>query len=196
MWGRFRIRSWLVAVAGFVTLVAACGSGGLFSDRELPGEDCADIDLADYADTDSEVRLTIGGPIVSRDENTPVRVAVDASYRRLHLLQGYDEQDIAERMRWENDIEAYREFLAALDFEGFAQCRGVPESVNPDGVGVCPKNGRMVAELYENGLPVMRLWWADCDGGTGTLAGKARTIEELFQAQIPDYETLTANVEL
>ncbi|MDH3498705.1 MAG: hypothetical protein OEM97_01155 [Acidimicrobiia bacterium] len=183
---------WLLLLS--LTAVA-CGSGGLLSGSEPIREDCGDIDLSDEATTKTAVHLTLEGPIVAREDNQPIRIIVDASYRRLHILQGYDAQDIADRMRWENDLESYAEFMAALEFEGFASCKGVPASVEPDGTGACPKNRRMVVELYEDGLQQMRLWWADCDGGTGTLAGKARTIEELFIAQIPNFDTLTDGIE-
>ncbi len=192
------IRRLVFVVLSLGLVVAACG-GGLLSSDGKAAADCPVSDLDEYATSDTRVRLTMSGPIVAREENRPVRIIVDASYRQLHILEGYGDETIAERMRWENDLAAYQEFLAALEFEGFHQCRQPPGEVDPDGEGACPKNHRMVVELFEinhPAEPVMRLWWADCDRGIGTLAGNARTIEELFEAQIPDFETLTEGVEL
>lgn len=192
------IRPVLALLAGLAVLAAACG-GGLLSSNGGQVGDCPISDLDEYATSDTRVRLTMFGPVVAREDNRSVRIIVDASYRQLHILEGYEDETIAERMRWENDLAAYQEFLAALEFEGFHECRNPPPDVDPDGDGACPKNRRMVVELFEisdPGNPVMRLWWAECDRGIGTLAGNARTIEELFEAQIPDFELLTGGIEL
>ena len=186
----------------FAVVAAACGSGGVLSGDGENTELCADVDLSEYADTSSQVRLTLEGPIVAREDNIAIRIVVDAGFRRFHVLEGYDDleagyqaEDFVTFERFDNDVNAYREFIGALRVEGFADCKEPSDDVHPDGIGACPQNRRMAVELYEGNEQVMRLWWADCDGGEGTLDGKARTIQELFQAQIPNYAALTEGIE-
>jgi hypothetical protein len=196
-----RVRAMLlVCLAAMVA--SACGSGGLLSDDGGDTELCADIDLRDYADTSSQVRLTLEGPIVAREENIAVRIVIDAGFRRFHLLEGYEDLDVGYQAedfvdfeRFDNDINAYREFIGALRAVGFADCKELRGDIDPDGSGECPTNRRMAVELYDENEQVIRLWWADCDGGRGTLAGNAEIIQGLFEAQIPNYEALTGGIE-
>ena len=193
-----RLRHLIAALVGLCLLASACGSGGMLSESEEEGdaEVCGDIDLIRHADTDSAVVITMEGPIVAREDNRQVRIIVDASYRKLHILEGYDfDATPAFDRQWSNDIESYKEFIAALEFEGFSRCKQPAGDLQADGTGACPKNRRMVAQLFVDDIQQMRLWWADCDGGAGTLNGKVDTIQELFQAQVPGFDGFTDGIE-
>jgi hypothetical protein len=47
--------------------------------------------------------------------------------------------------------------------------------------------------IKDGNREVQRFWSTSC-GGAATFKGKPAVVRELFQRQIPDYETLTSNI--
>ena len=148
--------------------------------------------LTSYAETNSSIVFTTYGRLVGEQQRQAVRIVVTPVERRLEVLSGYEET-ITSTQSFSNNSEAYANFLSAMQVAGFDDAR---KSSITDPRGVCPTGNRFQYNLYENDDTKVDLWSVSCSAGTGTLAGRASVIRDLFQRQIPDYSGLTRSVTL
>lgn len=175
----------IIAVVGIVRLA----TGG----DDSPIGDATQVELLDYNNDSSSVRLTYEGEIVAREDYRELRFTVSPTLRRLEVIRGYNGQ-VIERKTYRNDQAAYSVFLKALNFEGFDQSRSSP--LGDDHEGTCPRGNRTIVELFSEGTRELKLWSASCDRDLGTLDAQERDLRRLFEAQIPDFRDLTRGVRL
>lgn len=147
--------------------------------------------LVSYADKNSSVSLTTYGRLVGEQERRAIRVTVTPNERRFEVLSGYGES-VTTLQTYQNTQEAYANFLSALNRYGFTEAR---KSSITDQRGVCPTGNRFDYTLSENGDTKSSLWSVSCDS-SGTFAGRAAVIRDLFQRQIPDYNAQARPVQL
>jgi hypothetical protein len=149
--------------------------------------------LPTYAVTDAEVSMTIDGPVNGDDVHRQIRIRVDRYGRHLEIIGGYSDT-IIERHDLNNTQDAYRVFLKSLSHTGFLAARKNVKNTDPE--GQCPLGERFIFELNDGGDQLSQLWSTSC-GNIGTLvAANTSSLETLFQAQITNYNQLTANVNL
>ncbi|MBX4197249.1 hypothetical protein KW801_01685 [Candidatus Saccharibacteria bacterium] len=150
--------------------------------------------LAEYAQTDATVTFTSDG-IVNGDElHRAIRITISANQRQLDVLQGYNPQVIQSKT-FINNQEAYTVFLKAIARSGFVA--KLKNSKAPaDERGVCPLGFRYILTLNDGSDDISRLWASTCGSKVGTSGGAITTLHSLFQAQIPNYQTLTSQVNL
>jgi hypothetical protein len=172
-----------------VILVALFGHGGKKPVNPNPLNP-----LPDYAGSNATVSFTTDG-IVNADElHRSIRITVSNSQMTLDVLQGYNPRVIQSKS-FQNNQEAYTVFLKAINNAGFL-AKTKSTKVPADERGQCPLGFRYVMTLDQDGIDLSRAWTSSCGTKTGTSAALLTTIQELFQDQIPNYDTLVGNVNL
>lgn len=147
--------------------------------------------LVDYANKNSNVELTIVGPLVGNDEHRSIRITVSPNERRLEVLSGYNE-DVINSQTYANTQAAYEAFLSGLGGMGFISPKKTDIS---DPQSTCVTGLHYYYKLRENGEEKSNLWSTACNP-KGTFNGRAATVRELFQRQIPEYSQQVQGVKL
>jgi hypothetical protein len=148
--------------------------------------------LASYASTDTQVVMTINGAINGDDTHRVIQITVDQNSRELDVIQGYNGNVIQNNTNY-NTEDAYSAFLSAINVAGFTiQHKGV----KVEEAGQCPLGQRINFQLQQDGNILSNLWTTSCSNTLGTLGGNSQLLQQLFQNQITNYETLTENVDL
>jgi hypothetical protein len=148
--------------------------------------------LNSYAFTDAQVRLTIDGPINADQTHQQVQITVSAFESTFQQIQGYD-GTVVKAQSYYNTQNSYYAFLSALMQASFT--RGtIPPGLSHD-TGFCPLGDRYDIELVQDGQQLEHYWITSC-GGTSTFKGNFPLTLSLFQAQIPNYGTLTGGLNL
>jgi hypothetical protein len=62
--------------------------------------------------------------------------------------------------------------------------------------GLCPLGFRYILDLNQDGDDLSRLWASSCGSKVGDSAANVPTISQLFQDQIPNYDSLVNQVNL
>jgi hypothetical protein len=152
--------------------------------------------LTDYANSDSIVRMTVDGPIVSDEQHQAYRITVGRSETRIETLQGYEYDSIATKT-YNNNQEGYTNFLRALDLAGFSKGNNQADSQADDERGVCAFGDRFVFEIINGTSQIQRYWSTSC-GGQGTFKGSSENVKRLFDKQVPtaDYSTMISRLHL
>jgi len=150
--------------------------------------------LASYAETNATVSLITDGIINGDELHRSIRITVSANQREVDVLQGYNPRVITSKT-FVNNQEAFTVFLKAIANAGFVTKQKNPKAP-ADERGLCPLGFRYIYELNNDGDDLSRLWSSSCGTAVGTSAGNASTLLTLFQYQIPNYSTITAQVNL
>lgn len=176
----------LLLIFGIVLITRG---GGSSSDNVTVG---GKPGLVDYADnTNAEVRYTLEGPINAAEQHRTVRMSVSPTIRQIDVIRGY-EGEVIDRKTYDNNSNAYKEFLEALQRAGFTQEKGVKG--NASSAAICPLGNRTHYQLVEKGENRTNLWSASC--AQGSFGGNASLTTSLFQMQFPDYGSITSNVNI
>lgn len=147
--------------------------------------------LSKYAFTNSETIMILAGPIVASDNYREVRVIVRPDNVTFQVVKGYDNQVIDQRS-FANNQASYENFLNALQSVGFNQT--TEQGLN-GAAGSCPLRQRYIFILNENNTPARQFWSSNCVG-VGNYKGRLNQTIDLFQAQVPNYNDLTEDVDL
>lgn len=148
--------------------------------------------LDSYATTDAQVRLTIDGPINADQEHEQVQIIVSNTSAVYQQIQGY-QGNVVNQKTYANNVNSYTNFLAALGHAGFT--RGTNNPALKNETGYCPLGSRYIYELQQDGQDIERFWSTTC-GSPSTYGGNASLTLNLFEAQIPDFSTLTENLSI
>ncbi len=139
------------------------------------------------------VQYTIRGRIVGEEEHRSIRFTVNQNERRIDELQGYNET-IVKTQQTDNTEEAYKAFIEALNGVGFTR------TIAAEGRGSesqdCPLGRVYSFELGPSSSDVFHTWSNSCSGKQGTFGGNQRTVQALFEEQIPDYQQFISGVRL
>ncbi len=147
--------------------------------------------LLDYAGTNAVVKMTIDGPEVSNQNHQSVQIVVNQYQSEINIISGYQGSVVSSKS-YTNNQAAYAVFLRALDLAGYSKGNTNPSAT--DYRGFCPFGDRYIYELSDHGSDIEYFWSTSC-GGQGTFGGNVATVNALFADQIPDYNTLTNNVQ-
>lgn len=166
-------------VLTFILIVRIFSGGGEEGPRP--------VDLTSYSTTDTVMRLTMDGPIVSDQQHQQVRITVGRDQVLFERFQGY-QGDVVATKNYPNNPDAYAQFLHALEVAGYTQ--GDTEAPK-DERGFCPTGKRYVYEAIGDGENIVRWWSTSCSGNQGNFDGRANDVRRLFIRQVPDYNELT-----
>jgi hypothetical protein len=148
--------------------------------------------MSDFANSSSSVSLTTMGIINYHKQHRQIRITVEQDNVTYELISGYS-NNVIQTKKYPNTSDAYATFLQALGLAGYLN--GKNEKALADYRGYCPLGQTYVYNLQDNGDQVQQLWSTNC-GGTKTFYGNPTLTQTLFQNQVPDYQTLTQNVQL
>jgi hypothetical protein len=162
----------------FVSILKSGGSG------------IAPFNLNSYANTGAVTQLTIRGPITANQTFQSVVITVGATQVNFQILQGYN-GSVQTSQSFENNQTGYTTFLHALTFTGFPE--GSKEAKYNDYLGYCATGEQYIFNLQENSSNILQFWSTTC-GSQGSFRGNPGAAVALFQAQVPNYTTLTANL--
>jgi hypothetical protein len=149
--------------------------------------------LSQYANNSTtDVRLTIDGPVNSPQEHRQIRITVSQNQITADVLQGYNSQ-VLRSNSYVNDPTSYVAFLRSLQLAGYT--KGITTATARDERGYCPTGDRFIYEVITgNQSDKQRFWYTSC--GQGSYKGNSQLTNVLFKAQVPDYDTLTGDVQL
>lgn len=148
--------------------------------------------ILDYADTNVKTSILESGPIINEDEHRQIGIVVGRDSVVLTVYRGYN-GDVIKRRQYPNTEASYRSFLAALRAESFTDTQ---TSLNTNYLGACPRSSRYYFEMASSTENVYESWATDCSSKIGTFDGNLSDVRNLFQAQVPNYSTLTRNVNI
>jgi hypothetical protein len=146
--------------------------------------------LESYSTTDAAVRMVIDGPINAPQLHQQVQVTISASDASYVQIQGYDGA-VVNSQTYYNSPNSFYAFLRALNQAYFTEGNNDPALSN--NTGLCPLGDRYNFELIQNDQTIENYWATSC-GGLATYNGNLDLTMQLFEAQIPNYNTLTSNL--
>lgn len=139
----------------------------------------------------SSVELTIQGPIVATSQHNFDQIEVNSGNVLFRLYKGYSGQNLIESKIFNNSSQSYLAFLSALKQAGFGL---VSHNSNPESsLGYCSYGDVYNFKLTQNNDVVLRSWATNCSGTPHTLLGNVNYIVQLFENQVPNYNTLVQN---
>lgn len=175
----------VVIIAAFLAIFFIMGGrGGSPEDTRF--------NLADLADKDTSVTLTIEGNVRGNDTRRAIRITVDSTSRTAYVLSGYNDA-VEKSVSFENNMTAYKTFLEALDKLDYTNSK---EALYDDPRGVCPF-GYIYRYSYKTSDGHKKeLWSSSCSIDDGSFYGNGKNIRRLYQAQITDYKEFVEGVKL
>jgi len=176
----------LVTLGLIIALIILLFGGGSGSKQAAPKL------LSSYANTNAIVQMTIDGPVSAPQTHNQVRVTVSRDQATFQQFQGYD-GTVVNSKSYGNTTNSYNVFLRALAHAGFTL--GNKNAVISDSTGYCPLGEVYTFELIDSGTQLEKFWTTSC-GSPKTFTGNSSLVTSLFRSQIPDYETLTGNINL
>lgn len=150
------------------------------------------INLPSYANTNTVMRYTIDGAIVSQQNHSRIRITVSKDTVLYEQIQGY-EGTLVQSKTYPTNTQAYATFLRALDIAGFDDGN---KEITKDERGYCPSGKRYIYEALDGSESVLRWWGTSCSNDQGSFLGRDSTVRTLFQKQVPDYNDLSRTVKL
>lgn len=184
-------------VAVIIGLIALLVVGGILIFSAFSGGENRETKevqkLQDVAVTDTQVRMTINGPIVSQKERRSVVITVGRYDVTAQVIEGY-EHSVIKSKNDSNNESAYTNFLAGLESEGFNRDRTYSGRENE--LGACPLGQRIVFDTFDGENNIQHTWTTSCSTKIGNFAGSISSVRRLFQNQVPDYNTFVRNVDL
>jgi hypothetical protein len=169
---------------GLIILLIVLIFGGGGKKNEVP---TTSKPLTSYVDTDSEVSMTVSGPINAESQHQEYRITVDRNNVTFEKIRGY-EGNVVQLKTYDNNRSAYNNFLHALDRANFTS--GDNNKDLADETGLCPLGSRYVFKLTQGGQDLERYWATTCQG-TKTYLGNFQLTTTLFNLQVPDFQDLT-----
>jgi hypothetical protein len=149
--------------------------------------------LDSYANSSAMVSMTVDGPVIADQNHNQVQVNITNTSATVNVIQGYN-GDVIRTQSYPNTEASYDVFLRALAYAGFTKGNSASDLSNEK--GYCPTGDRYIFELSENGHTIERYWTTNCSGTPHSFDGDTSLVYQLFQQQIPDYQTTTENLNI
>jgi hypothetical protein len=148
--------------------------------------------LTDYANTNTVMSLTIDGPTSADQTHESINITVGESETVINIMQGY-QGSVTSSKTYGNNSTSYGQFLSALQVAGFQ--KGNTDPTKRDERGFCPTGNRYIYQIEQGNSNSERFWSTSCGSG-GTFKGSASIVRQLFIKQVPDYDQLTAGLDM
>jgi hypothetical protein len=149
--------------------------------------------LVTYATTDTTMRYTVDSPVQANETHRQIVITVGQNQATLSVLKGY-QGEVVRTKSYDNNSDAYANFLLALQRTG-GYTLGDNNPDLQDDRGYCANGERFNYDIVNgDGSRIQHYWSTSCK--QKTFKGDISAVQELFQNQIPDYDTLTNDVQL
>lgn len=140
---------------------------------------------------DRSVQWTVRGPIVANEKFRSYQITVSPSARTYVIYSGYLDQ-VTDTKTYDNNAQAYEQFVYALDKTGLTNMRNVPDS---DLRGVCATQGLAYKfDTLASGESDHSMWSSTCKDSPGTMTANPLQIQALFVNQTPDFQPLFGKI--
>ncbi|HWB39119.1 MAG TPA: hypothetical protein VG604_02640 [Candidatus Saccharimonadales bacterium] len=179
----------LVAV-GLIIFIIVLMFGGGGSHQPITPSNIKPLDS--YAGTDAEVSMTITGPVIADQDHKSLRITVGTNSVVYQQFDGYDGKVVNSKV-FHNSEASYRTFLRALAYVGFANGNNDKSLQNES--GRCSLGKIFSFDMRDDGNHLEHYWITSC-GGPKTFLGNSIATISLFEAQVPNYGSLTSNLNL
>lgn len=151
------------------------------------------ISLQDYQTNDSVMRYVIDGPTEAQETHEKTVVSISAKQRVVEVYIGYEKPPVLSQA-FANNQAGYDAFLAALNSAGFTLVKDAQSGASR--AGSCALGNRYSYQVVAaNGSLSQDTWGNSCASKQGTFAGNASQVRQLFQLQIPEYNTIVSSVD-
>ncbi len=174
---------WLLAVIGLVIIVIIL---------LLPGGGKKSIggkQFIDYSSTNAVASLIIDAPEGANSTHQAVRIDVSQSQVVYQELSTYN-YTVVKQQTFTNNQNGYDVFLRSLYFAGFLKGNTNPALASPN--GICPLGDRYIYNFVSNNQTLIHWYSTSC--GDSTYQGVASLTVRLFQRQVPNYDSLTSDI--
>lgn len=149
--------------------------------------------LLHYANTNTLVRYTIDNPVQSNETHNDIIITVGKDQATLTVTQGY-QGTVVRTQSYDNNQNAYANFLAALERTG-GYTLGDTNKDTQDERGYCATGNRYSYDIVDgSGNLTQHLWATSCK--QKTFKGSIDLVDRLFRDQIPDFNSLTNDVNI
>lgn len=187
---RWRIA--LFSLLGIILLVLSIWgitsiTRSIFKPKKTTAPTTQQVVLSEYARGGTAVKLQTGGPIVGDEKYVSYEIEVTETFRKMTTFAGY-QQVPTNTVQYDNNLEAYRNFLRALERNSFLT--QIRNTEGLDYTAACPTGRRFNYILTDQKEQISNLWNTSCSATKGTMGGNGTAIRSLFKAQITDYDTL------
>lgn len=180
----FLIGIGLVVLVIILLIRAIFGGGGEAPVTQAPV-------LVDYANTNVVMRLTVWSAVEADQTHQQMRIDVSKYSSDVFLYQGY-ENTLVKNQSFASNPDAYSDFLRGLDLQGYTA--GDPDEALADWRGQCPVGTRYIYEIIDGSSTVQQYWSSSCGKEVpGTFEGNVSGVNNLYEAQIPDFGEFTEN---
>ncbi len=139
----------------------------------------------------SSVELTIQGPIVADSEHNFDQIIVNSGNVTFNLYKGYSGNNLISSKIFNNSPQSYFAFLNSLKLAGFEDVSNNPNLKNSS--GYCSYGDVYDFKLTQDNKDVLNAWSTNCSSTPHTLLGDSNYIVQLFENQVPNYNTLVQN---
>lgn len=158
----------------------------------LSGSAPQPLNLNGDANTNIGVQFTIDSPITAESNHNDIIINVGNTQSSIVITKGYEGQIISMKT-YPMSVNSYVVFLRALMINGFTI--GNNSAALADERGHCALGDRFIYQVLNgSGGNMERYWSTSCK--TGTFLGNVPVIQQLFETQIPDYDSLTSAITL
>jgi hypothetical protein len=144
--------------------------------------------LSSYSNTYAVAGLLIGGPIVADQNYHQFQINISQFSSQINIIQGY-QGTVVNTQTFSNNSSAFSAFLSALQGNDFALGNSNYKYKTP--AGFC-SFGDTYSYSLTNGNNAIVNYWATSCGGQGNFKGITGNINQLFEAQIPDFSQITS----
>lgn len=175
----------IAVVAGLVTVGRYLFGGNNQQRKEEQEKVATARDQLLTLANDRSVRVTVRGPIVGDDRFQTQRITISPASRVYTVYKGYLE-DIDSQKSYDNNMQAYEEFVHALDKAQMTKAGKVEPEDATDIRGICATGRVYEYEIIAASGAVDRRWTSTCSGSPGSFGASVEQVTNLFAAQIPD----------
>lgn len=142
--------------------------------------------------TDRSVRMTVRGPIVADETFNSYTITATPTSRTMTTYNGYLDRQV-DTKQFANNIPAYEQFVYALDRAQMMDGEELTGDAD-DLRGICATGEVYEFTVLRGNTPIKSLWTSTCRGSKGSLKANQPQLQNLFQAQIPEYQKLLAKI--
>lgn len=179
-----------LATIGLIIVVILLIISGGSNTKTTKKQPAAQKTMIDYVDTDADMVVTTSGPINAASLHEQSQIHVSGERVKVVFIRGYTGDVVYDRS-FDNNREAFGSFLQALQYAGFNH--GTNDKASE--IGRCSLGSRYTYEIWEGGKQIQRYWSTSC-GGFMTFLGDSNRVFELFQMQVPGYQTIVNDVSI
>jgi hypothetical protein len=177
----------LIAIGLSIILILLLFAGGSSSGTK-PKTPVAH--LHNYANIeDAQASMTVDGPINADSQHQSYEISVTNTEATYQQFSGYN-RTLVSSNSYANNVTAFYAFLGAIQIAGF-NLGNINYPVTND-TSYCPTGSRTDYRFTANGQTVEHWWTTSCN--SGSFEGNSTLVNSLFEAQIPDYGTLSATI--